>query len=1000
VLCRKAGAVFLTTAVLLFLVLPGAVFAQGKPDGVVQAGSVDNQFEVTVSNPSAETAVDDLSLTVAERSEWITNIRIEPDNSGALAPGASRKYTIRFDVKEDAEAGVIERVKFRVSTDIGLIDSPDPGMAVKIEKAAGEGAGPSPVLQLVKIQGPTPGHQTPGYSEPYDVSYRKGDRGFTAVHRSRYFPDWIQALRITSVPLEITLGEAFEFSAEVKKRKIHEPGERCFARKDGAILYPARTGYRKETDHTLQSPRMSVEPGNARIIGRDDLHVYCPSNDTATPEGRVVDALVEKEGVVSVRVIFTPERVEVDEGVLFTERTYHYRIDYVTDGKLEGARGGSDVIRNHTIVFKKDIDNNGYLSPEEEPSDNIHLSPFHMNFAFEISEIAFNYDVLHQDSARIASLPDYQWPGELVRPPRDERGEAGDTSVAEADGSLSDPEAAGPGSDTGETGEGDRDEEVRGETLDPARLDPRSGRVAPLIRKWISIAEPPENATRGAAVRYDQWGRKVGKTADGGVITASGKPGYARGSPEETVWAIRKKLDSVNHCTLEEFVVAGLQERSTRHCRGRYKAPEPVIVADLSGLPLSEAKKVLTGAGLIPRLVAGEPAASSDLEGTIASQKPAAGTELQPGKSVTIKIYGPYNPMVTVSDLSGLSLTEAKARLEAKGLKSQMAAAGPAPSQDLSYRIKETDPKPGTRVKPGTGVTLKVFSKYRTAASAVTVPSVVGLTFEQAGQRLEAAGLAVKRGEEVTPEKQQLQGMVRSQVPKAGSKTSRGASVELVVYGEYVAETKPYTSQQKVAEADCSRYPRSKPYWDSKAKVVKCGCQAGLRWNLDKTACVTELEYARQYCAANRPGSIAVKRADGGYKCVCPTGYVWDNNIDKCKILSTPPVNRNDLTGKWSGGKKIITKEGGYYICRLYSPPPAYTKGYQRGMIVLKFNASPGPSSTYHGKYLYFRYQESPIWVNAVIEHIKKPRTKREDLKINYEYKGKKTWIRFGRFIR
>ena len=70
----------------------------------------------------------------------------------------------------------------------------------------------------------------------------------------------------------------------------------------------------KKTDRTIQSPRMRMEPGNVDVIGQDDLHAYCRSNNTAVPERRVVDALVEKEGSVSVRIIFTPDRVESPYG--------------------------------------------------------------------------------------------------------------------------------------------------------------------------------------------------------------------------------------------------------------------------------------------------------------------------------------------------------------------------------------------------------------------------------------------------------------------------------------------------------------------------------------------------------------------------------------------------------------------------------------------------------------------------------------------------------------
>lgn len=104
----------------------------------------------------------------------------------------------------------------------------------------------------------------------------------------------------------------------------------------------------------------------------------------------------------------------------------------------------------------------------------------------------------------------------------------------------------------------------------PDSFDPNNQDVSRLIREWLAIAEPPENATEGANFHYDSWGRKIGVTADGAVITAGGPPDYALSTPEETAWSQRKQLDSVNHCTLGEYVVAKLANQSIEYCRGRY----------------------------------------------------------------------------------------------------------------------------------------------------------------------------------------------------------------------------------------------------------------------------------------------------------------------------------------------------------------------------------------------------------------------------------------------
>jgi hypothetical protein len=711
-------------AVLLTEIPAFAVEAEGKVDGMVIAGSKDNRISIAITNPSAEIPVADADLAVSEPGRWIGNIRIEKDARGPIPPGGVRRFTVFFEILPDAQHGAVDSVTLQVTGRGALVDHPSPVVSVRIEnpdQTAVSGSDLPPVLKLIRIQGPAVRQQASEYvRDDYSVSYREGEAGFSAAHRSGHYPDWVQALRVTSAPTEIALGEPFEFAAELKKRKIHDPGERCYARADSAILYPARSiGYKKETDPTLQSPRLIAEPGNARAVGRDDLHVYCRSNDTSVAEGRVVNALVEKEGSVSLRLVFTPERVEVDEGVLHTKRKYHYRLDFVTDGKLEGDASGSEVRRDHVIVFKQKADDYAALSQDEGPPASVDLGPFRVRFIIGGTDISTNitlyYDTVSEGGRHVASLPGYQWPDELLRPPRDGRGRDADTP------GVTTAYTPGSGVDSGSSADGGRDEGQAQGSLDPNRIDPASRTVAPIIREWLNIAEPPENATEGANLQYDKWGRRIGTTADGSAISPSASPTYARATPEETVWSIRQTLDSVNHCTLEAYVLAKLNNQSIADCLGRYSAPQ----------------------------------------------------------------------LSTLSDLSGFSLKEAKAWLESKSLGHGLLPAGPAPTQVLSYKIKETDPQAGARVKPGSKVTLKVYSEYRQTAGGVSVPGVVGLAFDQAAARLKSAGLTIKRGDDVTPVKKELAGTVRSQVPEAGSKTSRGAPVELVVYGEYVPETKP-----------------------------------------------------------------------------------------------------------------------------------------------------------------------------------------------------------------
>jgi hypothetical protein len=114
-----------------------------------------------------------------------------------------------------------------------------------------------------------------------------------------------------------------------------------------------------------------------------------------------------------------------------------------------------------------------------------------------------------------------------------------------------------------------------------------------------------------------------------------------------------------------------------------------------------------------------------------------------------------------------------------------------------------------------------------------------------------------------------------------------------------------------------------------------------------------------------------------------------------------PPVDANDLTGSWRDGLTVISREGGYYVARnLSTDVPSYYVGYRPGMVTLKFADQRDATGFFPGKHLYFRYRESPIWIDAAIEYSFKPATGQELLKIHYTYEGKKSWAAFSRYRR
>jgi hypothetical protein len=256
-----------------------------------------------------------------------------------------------------------------------------------------------------------------------------------------------------------------------------------------------------------------------------------------------------------------------------------------------------------------------------------------------------------------------------------------------------------------------RDPTAVGGAIDPNALDPTGRDVAPLIREWLSVAEPVENAD-GASFRYDAWGRVIGSAAPGmGRTVGAQPPPDGGGVPEAYAWRQRARLDSIDHCTLEAYVVAKLGGASTSHCAGRY--PRTVAVPDVTGLPLADAAGQLRRQGLevVPQLLG--PAPSRELTGRVAAQRPASLSRLAPGSTVEVDVYGDYTePRAGVPDVRGLTLPEAQRALRSAGLGIEPSLLGAAPSAAQALKVHAQTPAAGATVAPGTAVRIDLWGEY------------------------------------------------------------------------------------------------------------------------------------------------------------------------------------------------------------------------------------------------------------------------------------------------
>jgi serine/threonine protein kinase/beta-lactam-binding protein with PASTA domain len=169
---------------------------------------------------------------------------------------------------------------------------------------------------------------------------------------------------------------------------------------------------------------------------------------------------------------------------------------------------------------------------------------------------------------------------------------------------------------------------------------------------------------------------------------------------------------------------------------------------------------------------------------------------------------------VSVPDVAGLTVTEARLALEKQGL--ELAVDKEIDSLEVpAGRVIRQDPAANRRVKEGRTVWVVVSRGPR----LVEVPSVVGLHLEEAKERITQAGLVV--GVE-TPvlEPTVLQEYIVSQSPQPGTFLEEGLAVDLMV-------SRQEAGLPLVVVPDV----QGEPLEDAKARVRRLGLTIGNVWS-------------------------------------------------------------------------------------------------------------------------------------------------------------------------
>lgn len=205
--------------------------------------------------------------------------------------------------------------------------------------------------------------------------------------------------------------------------------------------------------------------------------------------------------------------------------------------------------------------------------------------------------------------------------------------------------------------------------------------------------------------------------------------------------------------------------------------PAPIFktehaVPRLLDLGVTAAREKLEGQGFRFRLEDQQTDPTAP-KGAVIWQDPPPGLSVEPNAQISLTLSdGPAD--VPVPDVAGFPRALAEKVLKAAGF--AIGRSDTLPSQTPAGAVVQTRPGPGVGRPAGTPIDLVLSS----GPAELSVPGVLGLSVAEARARIETLGLAVGRiTSRFVPGRPE--GLVLEQQPSAGTRSPRGARVDLVV---------------------------------------------------------------------------------------------------------------------------------------------------------------------------------------------------------------------------
>jgi len=773
-------------------------------------------------------------------------------------------------------------------------------------------------LRLVSIEGPENGEVFWGRCV---VDYKEGSTGGVISCEPREDNQPLENIAIvgfSDFPTEIVLGQPFEIAVDIKWKTRYKQPDYCIKRwadepktlskcvqsalrfgvfwgwgGTGNVVFP-RTDLKGDTKFVLKFSPVSCE-----MVG-----ITCDS-----PEGK--KRLTEPRDL-SVDYTYAVESVpaiEKYDNILFIQPEY-----------LPATDAGFVRLPTHE---NKGIESSMRKWAEETTGDpnSVYAKIFRIYLPSNAGSIALHYQAVMEGGDYLVSAKPYQHP-DLVNSgsnaQNDRKGESDVSDVAVAVATNSDAELSGGVTRKGKDGRSGRKRQVTGsEAADaprgnitstnkdaittPGGIDPTKPVIARYINAWLKNAEPIANAS-GADLHFDKWGRVEGR-AVGGIITLNARPDNIAGrTPEQYVWDMRDelKLDSVDHCTLGEYVTAKLNDKLLDHCKGRYKPK----VSDVAGMSKKQAEAILKGLGLKTKVSLGTPASSAKDSMRVERTIPDIGATVNRSATVTIVIHTPFVDTRRVPEFTGRTTKEILKKIKNVGL-SPVINMVRAASSEQTGRVQSLDPPPGTDLKSGATVRVDVFGPY---VRTHNVPDVTGYTEDKARDKLTALGLKLNIVENKTTGDRFLAGTVASQMPEAGTTVKVGKTIELVVYKQSIP--------------DCTYLPGSEPFWDQRKQQYYCECSGDYERNNAGNGCRLKKSVQLTNTQCSSYGRHAEPRwndTDEKVYCYCEQGYEWNNNKTECRMTRETLIANTDCSSGGYYGEAFWDNEKNEVSCRCKS---------------------------------------------------------------------------------